>query len=120
MTIELRAALDRIIYKDEDLILIPCDNEKQQESIRVMLFNKRKNHYSQAQQDMTGITKCEINGQLAIKVYKREFKGLCTLDEHGNLVPVKPYPEEDPALMHIFRQMKKEGKATQELVEWYD
>ena len=83
----LNEAIRQIIDGEEELILIPCNNKEQQESIRVQMFHVRKKRLGFLS-DTVGITKFNHEGQFYVKVYKKVITELLTVDTDGNIVPV--------------------------------
>jgi hypothetical protein len=92
---------------------IPVRNEKEQESLRVTLFNDRRIQPDFVR-DTIGIRKETVEGALYVKVFKRDYsKEFLIMDKEGILNPLPV--QSNPDTIRNIKVMLKDGLGLDEI-----
>lgn len=113
-------AINRIAMLGKDKVFIQCENEKNQESTRTIMYHLKKKMLAKSEAELIGITKVSRNGKLFVKVYKRPSLDLYEEDGNGELVLIKLKKEEIPELKRIVKLMREEGRDEAEIQKYID
>ena len=110
-------ALDQVIKGTVKEAFIPCTDKANQESIRVMSFNRKRKLPTMLKDSITISKYSSPNGKLFVKVYKKSTSTFMVLNSDGEMVPYKtPFdPESNPALQRQLKLMKEDGASKEEL-----
>lgn len=98
-----------------DTLLIPCENENEQETVRTRLFFLRR----RARGDSLSIYKVEDKNKLFVAIKKLDFKKAFILKSSGELVDVKEHTIAENDLEHIIKLSLKDNIPLEELIEGF-
>ena len=110
----LAKAIGKILNEEEEEVLIPCTDKKNQESIRVMLFHLRKKLRPDVA-DAIAISKLEDKGIYFVRVYKKALQQLYKRGVDGELMLItETY---DTGKEREIMLMRKDGLSEEEIKE---
>lgn len=97
-------------------ILIPCQDERVQESIRSTAFYQRK-RMPLTLSDKIGIARYSHEGKLFVRIYPREVEELFTVGPDGEPIPLDREAISQVEMQRIMELMRRDGKSEEEIAE---
>ena len=101
------------VFMEGDIILIPCRDKANQQSIRSMSYQLRTRLIPPQYINSIGISNFANGENLYVKIYKREEVELFTINEKGEISVIKEKVDSEDA--RIAELMREEGKSEDEI-----
>jgi hypothetical protein len=106
--------------EDGDTLLIPCADEREQESTRVRLYTLRRTNRQSSLEISKQKMKDGLGEKLFVAIKKRsEYAGGCILKKDGTTVPLKEKIPAATSLKRMVTMAIKDGLSESEIIDQF-